>query len=76
MRSYTGWCGSADYLINQVPQSSQSLGWHDNARSYDGAHRWWLLACYQIMDVIPGMSEGEYCNRTGDLNVDGAVHGC
>jgi hypothetical protein len=38
MRSYTGWCGSADYLINHVSQSSQSFGWHDDARSYNSAH--------------------------------------
>jgi hypothetical protein len=55
MRSYTGWCGSADYLINDVSQSSQSFGCHDNARSYNSAHGWWLLPCHQIADIIPGV---------------------
>jgi hypothetical protein len=72
MRSYTGWCGSADYLINHVPQSSQSFGWHDNARSHNSVHGWWLLACHQIVDVISGMSEREYCNRSGDFDVEWA----
>ena len=72
MRSYTGWCGSADYLINHISQSSQSFGWHDNARSYNSAHGWWLLPCHQIADVIPGMSEREYCNRAGNFDVEWA----
>ncbi len=72
MRSYTGWCGSADYLINHISQSSQSFGWHDNARSYNSAHGWWLLPCHQIADVIPGVSEREYCNRAGNFDVEWA----
>jgi len=70
MRSYTGWYGSADYLINDVSQSSQSFGWHDNARSYNSAHGWWLLPCHQIVDIIPGVSEREYCNRAGNFDVE------
>jgi hypothetical protein len=70
MRSYTGWYGSADYLINDVFQSSQSFGWHDNARSYNSAHGWWLLPCHQIVDIIPGVSEREYCNRAGNFDVE------
>jgi hypothetical protein len=72
MRSYTGWCGSADYLINDVSQSSQSFGWHDNARSYNSAHCWWLLPCHQIANIIPGVSEREYCNRTCNFDVEWA----
>lgn len=72
MCSYTGWCGSADYLIDHISQSSQSFGWHDNARSYNSAHGWWLLPCHQIADVIPGMSERECCNRTGNFDVEWA----
>src|SRR5262245_50579512 len=72
MRSYTGWCGSPDYLINHVSQSSQSFGWHDNARSYNSAHGWWLLPCHQIADIIPGVSEREYCNRAGNFDVEWA----
>jgi hypothetical protein len=72
MRSYAGWCGSADDLINYVSQSSQSFGWHNDARSYNSAHGWWLLVCHQIVDVIPGMSEREYGNRgPGQLLTDG-----
>ena len=74
MRSYTGWCGSADYLINHVSQSSQSFGWHDNARPYNSAHSWWLLPCHQIADIIPGVREREYCNRAGNFDVEWA--GC
>ena len=70
MRSYTGWYGSADYLINDVSQSFQSFGWHDNARSYNSAHGWWLLPCHQIVDIIPGVSEREYCNRAGNFDVE------
>jgi hypothetical protein len=36
------------------------------------AHGWWLLPCHQIADVIPGMSEREYCNRAGNLDVEWA----
>jgi hypothetical protein len=72
MRSYTGWCGSGDYLINHISQSSQSFGWQDNARSYNSAHGWWLLPCHQIADVTPGMSEREYCNRAGNFDVEWA----
>src|SRR4029077_5703522 len=72
MRSYTGWCGSADHLIYHVSQSSQSFGWHDNARSYNSAHSWRLLSCHQIADIIPGVSEREYCNRTCNFDVQWA----
>jgi hypothetical protein len=72
MRSYAGWCRSAGHLIDHVSQSFQSFRWHNNARSYNGFHRWWLFARHQIVDVIPGMSEREYCNRAGHLNVEGA----
>src|SRR5262249_27304619 len=61
-----------DYLINHVSQSSQSFGWHDNARSYNSAHGWWLLPCHQIADIIPGVSEREYCNRAGNFDVEWA----
>ena len=70
MRSYTGWYGSADYLINDVSQSSQSFGWHDNARSYNSAHGWWLLSRHHIAYIIAGVSEREYCNRTGNFDVE------
>jgi hypothetical protein len=72
MHSYAGWCRSADHLIDHVSQSSQSFSWHHNARSYNGLHRRWLFACHQIVDVIPGMSEREYCNGAGHLNVERA----
>ena len=70
MRSYTGWYGSADYLINDVSQSSQSFGWHDNARSYNSAHGWWLLPRHHIAYIIAGVSEREYCNRAGNFDVE------
>jgi hypothetical protein len=48
-----------------------SVGMTMRARN-NSAHGWWLLPCHQIADVIPGMSEREYCNRAGNFDVEWA----